>query len=85
MRYINAADVLPDELLREITRYVSGEMLYIPSVSEKSAWGEKSGSKQYYLERNRRIKELFQDGKTIEKLSELFGLSYETVRKIIRN
>lgn len=85
MRYINAADVLPDELLKEITRYVNGELLYIPSVSAKSAWGEKSGSKQYYLERNRRIKELFHNGKSIGELSELFGLSYETLRKIIRN
>lgn len=85
MNYVNAADVLPDELLKEIKKFVSGELLYIPSGKEKSAWGEKSGSRQFYRERNRKIKELFQGGKTIEELSESFGLSYETVRKIIQN
>ena len=29
MKYINAADVLPKELLKEIFNYVDGELLYI--------------------------------------------------------
>ena len=40
MKYINAADVLPDELLNEILNYVDGELLYIPS-SGKNENGEK--------------------------------------------
>ncbi|NRZ93782.1 hypothetical protein [Clostridium beijerinckii] len=40
MKYINAADVLPKELLNEILNYVDGELLYIPA-SRKNESGEK--------------------------------------------
>ncbi|MCS4481023.1 hypothetical protein JQ035_15370 [Clostridium botulinum] len=35
MKYINAADVLPKELLKEILNYVDGELLYIPASGER--------------------------------------------------
>ena len=84
MKYINAADVLPEELVEEISKYVNGELLYIPSVQKKKAWGEKSGSKEFYQDRNRKIKELFEKGKSIKTLAGDFGLSYETIRKIVK-
>ena len=84
MKYINAADVLPGELVEEISKYVNGELLYIPSIQEKKAWGEMSGSKVFYRDRNRKIKELFEEGKSIKTLADDFGLSYETIRKIVR-
>lgn len=83
MKYINAADILPQELLEEITRYASGKLLYVPSLHEKSSWGERSGSKKYYRERNQKIKELFQQGQSMDDLAETFYLSNETIRKII--
>lgn len=46
MKYINAADILPQELLEEIAQYASGKLLYVPSLHEKSSWGERSGSKK---------------------------------------
>lgn len=30
------------------------------------------------------MKELFQEGKTLDELSEMYGLSSETIRKIVR-
>lgn len=84
MKYVNAADVLPQELLAEISKYVSGKLLYVPNLNEKCSWGEKNGSKQYYRERNRKMKELFLQGATLEEISNIFGLSSETVRKIVR-
>ena len=43
MGYIKAVDVLPDELLSEIQKYVDGQMLYITrKCEEHSSWGEKS-------------------------------------------
>ena len=83
MKYINAADILPQELLEEITRYASGKLLYVPSLHEKSSWGERSGSKKYSRERNQKIKELFQQGQSMDDLAETFYLSNETIRKII--
>ena len=84
MKYINAADILPADLLIEISKYASGQLLYVPTSNEKYAWGEKNGSKQYYQERNQKIKELFQQGETLDSLSQIFHLSSETIRKIIK-
>ena len=84
MKYVNAADILPQELLAEISKYANGKLLYVPNLNEKCSWGEKNGSKQYYRERNGKMKELFQQGMTLEELSNVFGLSSETVRKIVK-
>lgn len=35
MKYINAADVLPMELLKELSAYVNGQLLYVPSMESK--------------------------------------------------
>ena len=83
MKYINAAEILPGELLSEIQKYAEGKMLYIPSVQKTVSWGEKSGSRKFYEERNRAISARFAEGFSIEQLSREFSLSYDTVRKII--
>lgn len=85
MKYINAADILPEELVAEISKYVNGELLYIPSLKDKQQWGEVSGSRKFYEDRNRKIRELFQKGISIKQLACDFGLSYETIRKIVRS
>ncbi len=84
MKYINAADVLPEKLVEEIAKYVDGGMLYIPSSGKKQPWGKVSGSRQFYEDRNREIRELFEKGASIKKLSDDFGLSCEAIRKIIK-
>lgn len=83
MKYINAADVLPEKLLKEIQTYVKGDLLYVPNDNSKKRWGEKSGSRTYYLKRNSEIKEKYKDGKSISQISDLYGLSFDTVRKIL--
>ncbi len=35
MKYRNASDILPDELLKEVQKYTSGETLCIPSNIER--------------------------------------------------
>ena len=35
MSYINAKDVLPNELISEIQKYVDGVNLYVPKIFEK--------------------------------------------------
>ena len=84
MKYVNAAEVLPRELLVEVSKYAGGKLLYVPTLNEKCSWGEKSGSRQYFQERNLRIKEQFQEGKTLDELAEEFGLSRETIKRILR-
>lgn len=30
MKYVNAAEILPDKLLKELQKYIEGEVLYVP-------------------------------------------------------
>ena len=83
MKYINAEKVLPQELVRAIQMYVKGDLLYIPNEDCKKKWGEKSGSKQYYIDRNNEIKKLYKEGQSILQICEMYGLAFDTVRKIL--
>lgn len=83
MKYRNASEILPDELLREIQKYTSGEAIYIPQHRERKKWGEGSGARRYYEERNQKIKEKYIEGMAIEEIADIFNLSVETIRKII--
>lgn len=49
MDYINAADVLPNKLLKEIQMYVNGGLLYIPKEFKSKKWGVVSDSREFYL------------------------------------
>lgn len=84
MEYLNAADVLPKKLLKELSTYVNGQLLYVPSTESKKLWGSKSGSRQYYEQRNNNIVEMYQKDISIDELCEQFNLSYDTIRKIIK-
>ncbi len=59
MKYRNAADILPEELVREIQSYIEGEILYVPRATPKTEWGARNGSKTYYVERNEEIRKRF--------------------------
>ena len=83
MRYINAADVLPEKLLKEVQAYVKGDLLYVPNNNIQKRWGEKSGSRTYYLKRNKEMKNKYKDGKSISEISDLYGLAFDTVKKIL--
>ncbi|HKM34440.1 MAG TPA: CD3324 family protein [Lachnospiraceae bacterium] len=83
MKYINAADVLPEELLKEIQAYVTGDLLYVPNTNGQKRWGEKSGSRTYFLKRNNEIKKKYKDGNSMSEISDLYGLAFDTVKKII--
>lgn len=83
MKYINAAEVLPERLLRELQTYIDGEILYIPKSSVKRQWGTVSGSRAFYQERNQEIRRLYREGVSIHTLTKQYGLAYGTIRKII--
>ena len=84
MKYKNASDILPDELLKEIQKYTSGEHLYIPSNGKRKKWGSGSGAKVFYEQRNEEIRyKYFNLNIDIETLCEEYCLSDETIRKII--
>ena len=73
-----------DGRIYEVSRKQDGQLLYVPSVENKKSWGSKSGSKQYYEQRNSSIVDLHIKGVSIDELCEQFHLSYDTIRKIIK-
>ncbi|MBU3104685.1 CD3324 family protein [Clostridium gasigenes] len=83
MNYLNASHVLPDELLREVQKYAAGENLYIPKKEEKKKWGEGSGAREYYRQRNEEIREAYDRKVSIDELAEQYGLSIESIKKIL--
>ncbi|WP_042166764.1 CD3324 family protein [Paenibacillus gorillae] len=84
MKYISAESVFPEKLLLEIQKYVQGRMIYIPnSVGSRKKWGEKSGNRAYLDDRNRQIRCLFDEGLSIERLSDMFSLSQDSIKKIV--
>lgn len=83
MKYQNAAEILPERLLKELQEYMNGELLYIPRADKKRGWGAESGSRRYYTERNEEIRRLFRSGVPISQLSKRYGLAGSTIKKII--
>ncbi len=83
MKYENGKNIFPERLLKQIQKYVSGKLVYIPAPEEKKKdWGEASGYRQYLQKRNLDIQLKFRNGVKITQLTEEYSLSYETIRKI---
>lgn len=84
MKYINAKDLLPDALVKELQRYIQGTYLYVPAdQAQQRRWGEVSGYRQELQQRNRQIVEAFRNGTSMEALAEKHFLSVSAIRKII--
>jgi len=84
MKYRNASEILPDDLLKELQKYASGEILYVPSDKGRKKWGTDTGARQLYKQRNEEIRHRFFNLKIpIDTLSAEYALSNETVRKIL--
>jgi len=84
MKYRNASEVFPDELLREIQKYAAGDVLYIPSAKKRKEWGSETGAKIFYKQRNEEIHyKYFHLHVSIDDLCDEYGISYETIKKII--
>lgn len=83
MKRKSAGELLPDWLLKELQKYVSGETIYIPAAAQRKTWGESSGARAYYRERNAAIREKYKNGASIQRLAEEYALSVDSIRKIL--
>lgn len=84
MKYINAKILLPDDLVKELQRYIQGGYIYVPTdQTQQKRWGEVSGYRQELKQRNDRITEEYRQGASIEYLAEEYCLSLSAIRKII--
>ncbi len=83
MNYENAANILPEDLLKRVQKFAAGKLIYVPETIGKRSWGETSGYKQYLTERNKEINDKFISGSTIENLVDEYNLSAESIKKIV--
>ena len=84
MKYSNAYNVLPSDIVKVIQEYVDGEYLYIPrKEEEQKKWGEQSGSRDTLKRRNAEIYLKYIKGAGILDLAQGYFLSDKSIRRII--
>lgn len=82
MKYKNAREILPTELIEEIQRYVQGEFLYIPKEDKQTC----RAVTEYKIElekRNLRIYKMHLEGIRNWQLAQNFSLAESSIRRII--
>ena len=82
MKYVNAKDVLPPEILSEVQKYTTGALIYVPK-TDKIGWGQLSGARAEVLLRNQNIMTEYQKGASIYELMKQYCLSEASIRKIV--
>lgn len=84
MKYVKAQDVLPEELIELIQKYIDGNYLYIPRKDDNhKSWGENSGIKNILKIRNKEIYIKYKNGMSVDALSNEYYLSEKSIRRII--
>jgi Mor family transcriptional regulator len=82
--YKNGKDILPPGLLKELQKYIDGELIYVPkSTVQRAGWGELNGTKRLMERRNQDIYRQYTSGASILELIRAYHLSEDSIRKII--
>jgi len=83
--YIKAKEILPEELIRQIQKYVDGVYIYIPrKPGTRHAWGQETDYKAELKVRNDRIRSDHAAGKGVAALSRRYHLSEKSIRRILQ-
>ena len=84
MGYKKAANILPEELVKQIQEYVDGETIYIPRISDnKNEWGSQTSTRRELLERNQNIYQDYLAGVRMDELSKKYYLSLKSIQRIV--
>ena len=84
MKYYNTQNVLPEEVIEIIQKYVDGGYIYIPKKdNEHKAWGENNGTKNSFRVRNIEIYNKHIAGVSVIQLAKEYYLSEQSIRRII--
>lgn len=85
MGYRRAEEILPQEIIELIQKYVDGENIYIPrKENQRKEWGNKTSTRQELKNRNMQIFADFQKGNKVRDLSEKYYLSEKSIHRILR-
>ncbi len=82
MEYVNANEVLPEELLAMIQKHYDGGYLYIPKKKGRGV-SQRTAYKKELEKRDQRIFLMYLEGRTKGQLGNIFHLSKSSVRRII--
>jgi len=82
MKYKNANDVLPKELLVLVQEYIQGEYIYVP-VKDKRIAGFPTDYKTELEKRDAHIYTKYLEGMSNKQLSQIYNLSESSIRRII--
>lgn len=84
MRYRKATEILPEELVEAIQKYMDGGYVYIPRKEEnKKKWGEGTSLKGELRTRNEEIYGKYLDGVSVKALAEEYFLSEKSIQRIL--
>lgn len=84
MKYKNAKNIFPDDILEELQKYVQGEYVYIP-IKDKAT---NANITEYGMEVQKRDEHIYTkslEGVSNRKLSQIYCLSESSIRRIIIN
>ena len=85
MSYIKAEEILPEELIRQIQKYVDGVYIYIPrKPGTRHAWGQETVYKAELKIRNDHIRNDYAAGESVPALSRKYHLSEKSIRRILQ-
>ena len=82
MKYKNAYNVLPEELLALVQEYVQGEYIYVP-VRDKHIEESHTDYKVELEKRDTHIYTKYLEGMSNKRLSQMYNLSESSIRRII--
>ena len=82
MKYKNANDVLPKELLVLVQEYIQGEYIYVP-VKDKHIAGFPTDYKTELEKRDAHIYMKHLEGMSNKQLAQIYNLSESSIRRII--
>ncbi|RDU25183.1 CD3324 family protein [Anaerosacchariphilus polymeriproducens] len=84
MGYKNVRELLPEELIRQIQKYIDGENVYIPRKEEnRKSWGDGTNTKKLVNSRNKEIYQKYQLGYRVTDLSNEYHISTQGIYKIL--
>ena len=84
MRYVNAQDIFPDDVLAVMQQFIDGAYIYIPKKSDnRKKWGDNTRSKIETQERNEKIYAKYKSGFGVRELAVEYYLSDKSIQRII--
>ncbi|MTI49131.1 CD3324 family protein [Sporosalibacterium faouarense] len=84
MSYVNVEDILPQDIIESIQKYVDGRYVYIPRKSSKrKVWGESTNTRNEIRERNSSIYEEYLKGVEVKYIAVEYHLSKKSIYRII--